>query len=258
VPKNFGQLLQLCQTIRQKAPSLVPMSWGVAEVPSTGGQVVGLASGEVYAFAPNWNQRREQGEVTFAGSPGWRNALQRIVDLKNASCFGRSVPSFTVAASASEFAREASVMLMGFDSTKSQIEAANPAMKGKYAIFSIPGRSQKTSRLTLFPATGLAVNVKSQNKEAAKAFVDFVAREKQNRLWASIIGATSAWDFDKGKLDDHHKPLAPLIPKITIAQSSGWPAFAPYIALGAGVQGLFTGQRTIDDILKAADAAWPK
>ena len=35
-----------------------------------------------------------------------------------------------------------------------------------------------------------------------------------------------------------------------------WPNGQVYDALGTGVTGLLTGQKTIDDVLKAMDSAW--
>ncbi len=36
----------------------------------------------------------------------------------------------------------------------------------------------------------------------------------------------------------------------------GWPNGEVYNALGTGVTGLLTGQKSVDDVLKAMDDAW--
>jgi raffinose/stachyose/melibiose transport system substrate-binding protein len=42
----------------------------------------------------------------------------------------------------------------------------------------------------------------------------------------------------------------------TTLPNNVWPNPAVYDALGTGVQGLLTGQKTIDDVLSAMDTAW--
>ena len=91
VPTTFAQWLQLCRTIRQKAPNITPLAYTGANLNADGAMPIGFATSTVYGKVPNWNDKRARNQVTFQGTPGWQQAVQRIFDLKNAGCFSPGV-----------------------------------------------------------------------------------------------------------------------------------------------------------------------
>ena len=68
------------------------------------------------------------------------------------------------------------------------------------------------------------------------------------------VGATSP----SADLLPQYQPVAGHVPDPAVppVRRRRWPNGQVYDALGTGVTGLLTGQKTIDDVLKAMDAAW--
>jgi ABC-type glycerol-3-phosphate transport system substrate-binding protein len=155
-------------------------------------------------------------------------------------------------------------MFVANDGYFSVVRGLNPKIRIGQFVF--PSDTQAGTYMSVFTSDTLVVNAQSHNLPAARAFVDFVARQKQNTLLAKVAGGMAAYDYaavlnpkiGAKALDEDHAPLAPYAKKIVIAGSTTWPSTAPLIAMGQAAQGLLTGQTTVDDVLKAADAAWPK
>jgi raffinose/stachyose/melibiose transport system substrate-binding protein len=267
VPTTFAQWLTLCQTIRQKDPSLTPIAYTGGNLNANGAMPVGFASSTVYGKDQNWNAKRARGQVTFQSTPGWRLAVQHIVDMKNAGCFSSGVAGVpSIFTTSAQVASGQAAMVWLSDGGVALIRAANP--KANVGIFEPPGVTAASTHMTLFPFDALAVNKKSKNLAAAYALVDFLAREKQANLFSRILGESDPFTYAKvlnpkigaKALDNAHKFTAPFAStgRIRVSGNATWPSSAPYVAMGTAVQGLFTGQSSVDDVLKAGDDAWPK
>ncbi len=266
VPKTFAQLLNVCRTIRQKPGNLIPLGLIGSIADADGAAALGIASSEVYGKDPNWNSKRARNKVTFQSTPGWRRSLQHIVDMKDAACFSPSVAADSIPTIVGEMATGQMVMMWFSDTGAGLLRAANPKLN--LGIFVPPATTQAGTYMTVFPNNALSVNKKAQNMPAALAFVDFLAREKQDRLWANIGGRVSAYDYQRAfnpkigatALDAVHQFAAPYAKagKIRVTGQALWPSTDPFEAIARGVQGLLTGQKTVADVLKSADDAWPK
>ena len=215
VPKTFAQFLNVCRTIKQKAPNLIPLSLAGSQFTSLGGNAVVFASSTVYGKDPNWNAKRQRGQTTFASTPGWHTALQRYVDMKNAGCFGPGVASDTAASTFQQFVPGNSVMFVANDGYFSVVRGLNP--KIRIGQFVVPSDTQAGTYMSVFTSDTLVVNAHSHNLPAARAFVDFVARQKQNTLLAKVAGGMAAYDYAavlnpkigaKALDEDHARPGA--------------------------------------------------
>ena len=85
VPRTMTQFLAACRTARTKGKYFLNLAGASAQ--NAGLFATVLATGRVLANDPGWNLKRITGKTTFAGTPAWRQSLQRIVDMKNAECF---------------------------------------------------------------------------------------------------------------------------------------------------------------------------
>jgi raffinose/stachyose/melibiose transport system substrate-binding protein len=139
------------------------------------------------------------------------------------------------------------------------IDAAGPQFSYSFRPFpamTAPGQPQTF----LHPGPALGVNAQSsaQNQAAAQTFVDFIARPKQNALYAQLTGGLTQDEFLKDEVPAFMSDFA------TIFNDHEYVA-QPLLALGnANVVaalsndgiGLITGQETPDSLLQAMDAAW--
>lgn len=263
VPETFDQFLALCGAIRDKAPNVTPLAWP-GSIPAVITDVMTMsASSDVYARNPQWNQQRQRGEVKFQTTPGWRNAIERIVRMRDAKCFGPSTVSDTFQQSVAQMAGEKAAMLMGADALLPALRAANP--KTEFGMFPLPGRTKDETYIVLDPNENFAVNKKSGNISAAREFVDFLAQPEQSRILAKTVGTVAPQDYARARdakvsakaLGKDHELFAPHASRFVVNPSNLWPT--PEIAseMAQAAQGLFSGQSTVDDVLKAADEAWP-
>jgi raffinose/stachyose/melibiose transport system substrate-binding protein len=119
-----------------------------------------------------------------------------------------------------------------------------------------PGQLQAFVELN--PAVGVNAHSSAQNQAAAQTFVNFVARPKEDALFARITGGLTQYEFLKEQIpafmsdfgtifNDHEYVVAPLG---ALGNANVWGA------LSTDGIGLITGQETPDRILQAMDAAW--
>src|SRR5262245_48157921 len=108
VPTTFGQLLQQCAKAKAAGIHLMALP-GLA-----GNEVMqSIAAPFVYGADHTWNQRRLEGKVTFASSPGWQKALQRLAQMRDADCFIPGWQSAQTATVASQLVAGQAVAAMG-------------------------------------------------------------------------------------------------------------------------------------------------
>ena len=98
----------------------------------------------------------------------------------------------------------------------------------------------------------------AQNQAAAQAFIDFVARPKQNALVAQVSGGLTQYEFLKQQLPSFMPALAPVFKQHAwvVDPTQNWWNADVLATLQQDDVGLFTGQETPDSILQAMDAAW--
>lgn len=251
---TFSGLQNLCHKIR--AAGKIPLVQAGGVGPNNGIAVLQLAAGTVYAANPNWNADRAAGKVTFAGTPGWGQALQEIADLNKDGCFEPGVQSVSVPAATAMFANGQALMWICNSQNIGLVRAINPTMD--LGVMATPGRTAKAQITMVAYPSNLVVNAHSPNLSSAKTFVDFMARSAQSSLWAKVGGYTAPLDATQGKLSPDIASLAPFFSNsLTRANPLfTWPNGVIFSTLGADVQGLFTGQKTVAQILADLDSAW--
>ena len=256
-PRTMRELLTLCDRAKARDKSLIALA---ATLPQNAGLLAGaIATNYVLGPDPNWQQKRLAGRVTFAGSPGWRKTLQTIVTMKERGCFARGVEAMGIGQAVPRFANGTELFWVVPVGAKNNVRAANP--NAKFNAFALPADTAAATRMPLSPNNALSVNAKSTHKREAQLLVDFFAREGQSRLFAKVIGNISLHQAKTGKrIDPELSGIVPFTrdPKKTFPFINiSWRGDT-YIQLGSGVQGLLTGQRTVEQVLRAMDEAWDK
>jgi raffinose/stachyose/melibiose transport system substrate-binding protein len=257
VPTTMRQFLSACRTATSKGKAGL-LNVAGASVQNAGLLAVTIAANYVQGQDSNWNAKRARNQVTFAGSGGWRRTLQRIVDMKNAGCFPRGAESLDnvpatggfVSGNVPSWVLPSSIIgLMKNINRNIQIN-----------MYPLPGETAAQTRINASPTDSLAVYSRTRNRDAALKFADFWAREGQSRFYASLTGGVSLHQADTGaKLRSELRGISPILKskkKVFPQIHLDWENPEVFNLLGQGVQGLLTGQRTPDQILRAMDAAW--
>lgn len=260
-PTTFDGLLDACTAAKKKGKSFIALAG--AMTPNTGLFAMSMIGGDLYLNDSTWNSRRQAGKVSFASSAGWKTALNKIVQMKNANCFqdGAAGADFGSGIDANFFAHKAyAVFVPG--STSVVFKKFVPPTRGEDIVTeAFPGT---TAAQTAVPASvnyALSVNAKTKAKTAVTAFINFVASPTGQTTYQKLSGGLPT----TAKLTATNVPDADAYRKvIDLANSKktypfpdkGFTNGAVYVALGTGVQGLLTGQATVAQVLQSMDAAW--
>jgi raffinose/stachyose/melibiose transport system substrate-binding protein len=255
VPETFAQLLAVCQ--KAKADGTVAALFDATNKSGMSYLVYALAATTVYRADPRWNVELKAGRVSFAGSPGWRQALQEVIDMKNAGCFSPGVTSGTNIVG--QFAQGEGLMLLFTSGAQATLDAADPQFPHHFRLFPA-GDSPAKNEVMIVVNAALSVNSHSSpaQQAAAQTFINFVARPAQDALYAQVKTDLTPEEFLNDQLPPFMSSLAaPLAAHDYVLQpSASWWNGDIQAALQQQAIGLFTGQETPDSILRAMDAAW--
>lgn len=254
-PATYDDLLAACQTARDGGKTFTVLAGGI---PFNTGLFAQLISAtRVYEGTPDWNEQRAAGDVTFADSDGWQETLNDIVELNDTGCFQDGAAGGT------------------FDNITAGIgggtslTAATPGS----AAASIGGATGLDITVQAFPPAdgqepftlasanyAWAINAKSDDavKTSAQDFLDWAAQPEQAKTYADLAGYVPITGVTADDLLPSYAPIGDLLESgaYTGLPNASWPNPAVYDALGVGVQGLLTGQKTVDQVLADMDAAW--
>ena len=85
VPTDIDALIDSCEPLTGEGKSFFALAGSVP--PNPGLMTMAISASRVYADAPDWNQQRADGDVSFADDEGWQETLQTVVDLNEGGCF---------------------------------------------------------------------------------------------------------------------------------------------------------------------------
>jgi raffinose/stachyose/melibiose transport system substrate-binding protein len=259
VPTTFAQWLDTCRKI--SAAGKIPIAAAIGDGRAAPIMLT-LAANDVYAANPNWNAERAHGKVSFANS-GWRKAFEQLVQMKDAKCFSPGTVGTGSVVPASQFATGDAASYVAQTAGFSLWLSINPKLN--FGMFPIPAEKPADQRLLLNPTDSWSVSsaTTGATRDAALKFIDFIARPKQtdtmNKAIGELLSGPQLKTLAVGPDQPRLRSVAPLLKrKNTINQTIIWPNPLVLPALNAGMVGLFTGQKTIDQALADMDAAFNK
>jgi ABC-type glycerol-3-phosphate transport system substrate-binding protein len=199
--------------------------------------------------------------LTFADSPLWKRAYNAVAEMRDANCFNPAPQATSTPQQYGMLARGEALMMPASSQEIPVVTGMNPSFNGGLFVFPAD-RAADTLVLSSTGRLTFSVSKETKYPKEARAFLDFLARPKQNTLYAKLNGIVAGDDFRKGILPanvDAGTVQLAKAGKIMAAPTAGWPRpdlglFSP--GLTSQLAGLFTGQRTPDQILQAADVLW--
>lgn len=219
-----------------------------------------LATSSVYGPEPDWNERRAAGEVTFAESDGWRDALQTIVDMNEAGCFQDGVASGGFEAIVGE---TTSARALGLFSPSGAAKALGEASGGAVTleVRPAPAPAGYDTYLSVTAAFSIAGSAKTKSPKLVESFLKFLASVEGSAAFADAQGSIPTVGADASSLLPQYQPVASFFSEDGQDQARGWPPLGwpnarVLESLGSGVQGLVTGQLTVDEVLARLDQDW--
>ncbi|GAA3311107.1 ABC transporter substrate-binding protein [Arthrobacter ramosus] len=255
-PADWAAFEKECSSVASTGKSVLAVAGSAA--PNTGLMAMTLAATRVYAVDPKWNEKRAANQTTFAGSEGWKSALQAVVKMNNAGCFQKGVAGGGFDAITKGLASGTS--LAAFVPGPSWLQLKTAAKDADFVVRAFPPASSSDKGFVFASANyTFSINAASKNKQAAKDFLDWAAQPEQTKSFAEIDGALPVSGMDSYDFSSSaYKNVGDLLKngKYGPLPNTQWPNSSVYDALSTGVQGLITGQKSVDDVLKAMDSAW--
>ena len=257
IPTRFSEVAPMCRKIR--AAGKVPFALGLDASGASNATLWSqmLMTQWVYRNDPNWTEKRLAKKVTFASSPLWQNALRHFTSLKDAGCFTDAAQGTGLAQQNVAFANGQAAMTLLASVQLGGLLAVNPKLN--YGMFPFPNDTPARTVIPIGSAITLVINKSSTNVDAAKKFVNFMARPKQSALIAKITGGIEPFAASKGDVATFLQPMAALFKqgRTMIQPFAGWPNNNMIFGtVYPGMQGLFTGQKTPERILQDMDTTW--
>lgn len=253
-PESYSDLLEACTTARDSGKTFTVLAGGIPF--NTGLFSMLISATRVYAETPDWNEQRAAGDVTFADS-GWRDVLEDIVEMNDSGCFQDGAAGGTFDNITGGLGGGTALTAAVPGSAAASISTATGSDLNVQAF--PPASGQEAFTLTgANYAWGVNASSDDAVKASAQAFLDWAAEPENAQHFAEISGAVPITGIDEATLLPSYKPIGGLLASgsYTGVPNAAWPNPAVYDALGAGVQGLLTGQSSVDQILDSMDAAW--
>ena len=223
VPETFSQLLALCR--QAKADGTVALMMNGADQLSVLFLLSNIAVATLYGKNPHWLAGLKAGTTSFEGTPGWHQALQEFIDMNAAGCFEPGVTGTTSASQDAQFAQGQALMEPAISSHAGTIDEAGTRLE--YSFYPFPGGTKPGQTETaVYVSAGLGINAHSSaaSQAAARTFIDFVARPKQDALYAELTGGLTQYELLEDQLPAFMAPFEPVITghRYTFAPQAGW------------------------------------
>ena len=256
LPEDHAALLAACGTIAESGKSMYVVAGSAPQ--NTGLFGLTVAASRVYASEPDWNAKRAAGEVTFADSPGWVSTLEAIVEMNESGCLQEGAVAGDFAAITNGLATGSSYW--AFVPAGAAFGLAAEAPDATFEVQPMPGVTADTTIIFASPndALSMAAAASDDAKAAAQAFLDWLAVPENLAAAGSVQGWLPPVDVDPAALPPQFAPVGDFLVDSNFVPlpSAGWRAPEVYNVFGMGIQGLLSGQTSVDDVLASMDEAW--
>lgn len=254
IPATVDELLVTCRELTGQGVSLFAVA---GKVPINAGlMAVSLAATQVYADDPEWDAKRANDEVSFSDTPGWRATLDSILDMQAAGCFQPGAEGAGFEAITGGIGQGVSLGAFLPGGVIAQLGPAIP--DAQLVVEAVPTPNGGSPFIFASSDYALAITASSDRKDAAQAYLDWLAEPEQAQAYAELAGSlpiTGAVGIDLS--GTAYAGVADLLDAghFTTLPVNVWKP-AVFDVLGSDVQGLLTGQKNVDAVLKDLDAAW--
>ena len=252
---SLQDVLKQCPAVKSKGNSIYALAGSVPANP--GIMTIEIATSTVYGPNPNWDKDRASGKTTFAKTQGWHQALQAVVDMNKAGCFqdGAAGAGFS---DLTNLATQGKTY--GFFAPSGAVKSIEDAAGGHVKLIAL-GAASPTSKnyLSISSDIGLAGNKKTKSPTLVQDFIKFSVSPAEAKKFAEAQGTIPiGGDLKASDLLPQYQPVADQLTnkQYRTFAVDNWTNPQVYNALGTGVTGLLTGQKTVDQVLSDMDAAY--
>ncbi|WP_285115607.1 ABC transporter substrate-binding protein [Leifsonia sp. fls2-241-R2A-40a] len=218
---------------------------------------VAVATSTVYGPDKDWNQKRAQNKVTFAGTKGWTTALESIKKMYDGGCFqdGATSAGFDALTNGASSGK-----ILGFFAPSAAAQQIMQAAGGHVKLITLPvGAPDGTKTyLSLSSDQGVTASAKTKSPKLATDFLKYIVSDKGQQEYSKLVGTIPVNVKSNSTLLPQYESIKDQIAKNDTRgyAPTEWPNAKIYTDLGNGVQGILTGQMTVKQVLQQMDTDW--
>ncbi|NEN05686.1 carbohydrate ABC transporter substrate-binding protein [Diaminobutyricibacter tongyongensis] len=252
---SLDGIIAQCAAARAKGKTVYGLAGATAA--NNAFLALGLATSTVYGHDKNWNEKRNAGKTTFAGTQGWVDALTEIKKLNAAGCFqdgaaGAGFDALTNGASQGK--------ILGFFAPSNAAKEIMDAAGGhvKLVILPIAAPDGTKTYLSVSADQSVSASAKTKSPKLTQDFLKYVLSKDGQETYAKAVGTIPVTATASTTLLPQFDTVKDLISSGTVRgfPSTDWTKAKVYNDLGNGVQGILTGQMTVKQVLEQMDADW--
>jgi raffinose/stachyose/melibiose transport system substrate-binding protein len=251
-PDTWTKLLAFCRDA--KAEGTPAFALGNQDNWVTQLVLYALVATTVYGPDRDFDQKMQSGQATFADSP-WKTALDQYVTMEKAGCFQKNPLGTNYEASQQLAATGKTLGIIQGNWVIALLKQKNP--QGTFTLKALPATDDPSQ--TLIPAAagaGYGVNTKAKNPELALRFVNFVMSPEGMNLFVKQQGGLPSLPDTGYRADSSLAELSQFITsnRTVPFMDQLWPNARVQQTMLSGLQEIFSGQSSPDELLKSMDA----
>ncbi|MEJ3746728.1 extracellular solute-binding protein [Actinomycetes bacterium KLBMP 9797] len=256
IPKTWPELLAACDKF--KAAGKVPIALGAQTPWVTQLITYALVASHVYRDTPDFDDQMLAGKATFLNS-GWKQSMELYMSLRDRGFFNDNPNGTTLE-------QQTAMVGTGQAAMAVQVAPLLPAFrdaatnKDDIDMFPFPTADAADQVYTWSGANvGIGVHARSENKDAALKFVEFLGQQENINKWSELVSAIPIKRDAQSTVDPALESFLPLVDAGRVAPGGppGAPppgAPPPHTRLPA----LLAKKITVDQALTKMDEAYKK
>ncbi|NUR64796.1 MAG: extracellular solute-binding protein, partial [Streptomyces sp.] len=251
-PDTWTKLLAFCRDAKAKGTSAFALgnqdNWVTQLV------LYALVATTVYGPDRNFDQKMQAGRATFAKSE-WATALDKYLTMEKTGCFQKNPLGTNYEASQQLAATGKTLGIVQGNWVIALLKGKNP--EGTFTLKALPATD--TPSQTLIPAAagaGYGVNAKAKNPELALKFVKFVMSPQGMNLFVKKQGGLPSLPDTGYRADASLTELSTFVTanRTVPFMDQLWPNAKVQQTMLSGLQEIFSGQSTPEQLLKDMDS----
>lgn len=252
-PTTLSEFDALIETLKQNG--VTPFALGFKDAWTIKPVSLVAAAPAIYAIDPEWNDKKSNGEATFADTAGWTTTFELLKKVYENGNTNTAFDTDYNGACAMVAQGEAAMMVQGLWALE-PIRDVNPDVELGMMAMPISENPDET-KLFQFPDFGLSISANTAHPEECKLFLEFLTRPESAELWCNTAKLFSAVkdvsvDFDPLAADVNAYINAGMV---STQADRGWPtAFQPEFE--AALPEYLLDKAELPDILSSLDKAW--
>ena len=258
VPTTWGELTKACAAL--KAAGVTPIATPFQDGIYLQFWMYALAATLVYAENPDLDDQMAAGTTNFVDDKAWNTVFAKFLALRDAGYFSDGSLGTPFDQGMQSVATGKSAMILMVSAGLPQLFGYAEGGADDFDLFALPATDDADQTHIPVAPDFLAVNAASDDVDAAKKFLAFLARPANVESYARTMGVLPGLDVDAEIGNAALEPVLPLIEQGRTAPFANylWPNGDTQQTLLQSGQQLYDGSITTKELLTQMDAEYDK